>query len=49
MNGMQVKENVQSVIEAAQGHIDKQAIAELEQLMKPIKGRGWPSGKDENN
>ena len=47
--GLQVKENVQSVIEAAQGQMDEQTIRELEELMAPIKGQGWSSGREENN
>lgn len=46
---MQVKENVRSVIEAAEGQMDEQAIRELEELMEPIKGQGWSSGREENN
>ncbi|PWA94474.1 NAD(P)-linked oxidoreductase superfamily protein [Artemisia annua] len=40
----QVQVNVAAATELAQGQIDEQTLAEVEEILKPVKNQTWPSG-----
>ncbi|PWA46905.1 NAD(P)-linked oxidoreductase superfamily protein [Artemisia annua] len=41
---IQVHVNVVAATELAQGQIDEQTLAEVEEILKPVKNQTWPSG-----